>query len=97
MSISQKSSNAQLFRLRLYRRALHPELFNLQGRRCHRHGDYEIESWIAPGGHVVRFQVEGECLTEAVMESGDHLPEHGLIHALPVWAKKITSWSPKGG
>lgn len=88
MSISHKSSNAQMFRLMLYRRALHPELFDLQGRLNYRHGEYEVETWITPAGHVIRFQVEGQCLTEAVLESGDHLPEHGLIHALPCLGEK---------
>jgi hypothetical protein len=88
MSISHKSSNTQLFRLMVYRRALHPELFELQGRRIYRHGDYEVETWITPAGHVVRFQVDGQCVTETVLESGDHLPEHGLVHALPCLGEK---------
>lgn len=96
MSISHKSSNAQLFRLMLYRRALHPELFNLQSRRCYRHGDYEVETWLAPAGHVVRFQVDGQCLAEAVIESGDHLPEHGLVHALPCLGEKDYELDPEG-
>jgi len=88
MSVSHKSSNAQLFRLMVYRRALHPELFNLQGRRTHRHGEYEVETWVAPAGHVARFQVDGGCITEAVLEDADHLPETGLIHALPCLGEK---------
>lgn len=96
MSTAHKSSNAQLFRLMVYRRALHPELFDLQGRRCHRHGEYEVESWLAPSGHVVRFQIEGQCLTEAVLESGDHLPEHGLVHALPCLGEKDFGLEPEG-
>lgn len=96
MSISHKSSNAQLFRLMLYRRALHPELFDLQGRKCQRHGEYEVESWLTPAGHVTRFQVGGQCLTEAVLESGDHLPEHGLVHALPCLGEKDYELEPEG-
>jgi hypothetical protein len=96
MSISHKSSNAQLFRLMLYRRALHPELFDLQGRKCHRHGDYEVESWLTPAGHVLRFQVEGQCLTETVLENADHLPEHGLVHALPCLGEKDFELEPDG-
>lgn len=95
MSIGHKSSNAQLFRLMVYRRALHPELFDLQGRRCYKHGEYEVESWIAPAGHVMRFQVDGQSLTEAVIESGDHLPEHGLVHALPCLGEKDFELEPE--
>jgi hypothetical protein len=72
----------------VYRRALHPELLDLQGRRVYRHGDYEVECWIAPSGHVVRFQALGDILTEAVIEKGDHLPEFGLVHALPCLGEK---------
>jgi hypothetical protein len=79
----------------VYRRALHPELFELHSRRCHRHGDYEVESWLAPAGHVVRFQVGEQCMTEAVIENGDHLPEHGLVHALPCLGEKDFELEPE--
>ncbi len=88
MSISHKSFNAQLFRLMVYRRPLHPELMDLQGRRICRHGDYEAECWLAPSGHVVRFQIGQEVITEVVIEKGDHLPEQGLVHALPCLGEK---------
>ena len=88
MSISHKTSNAQLFHLMVYRRALHPELIDLRARRCHRHDQYEAETWIAPAAHVVRFQVDSQILTEAFIEGGDHLPETGLVHALPCVGEK---------
>lgn len=88
MSVSHKSFNAQLFRLMVYQRALHPELLDLQGRRLYKHGDYEVECWIAPSGHVVRFQVDKNAVTEVVIEKGDHLPETGLIYALPCLGEK---------
>ena len=96
MSISHKSSNTQIFRLMLYRRALHPELFDLQCRRTFKHGEYEVEAWISPSGHVVRFQVPGHTLTESVIENGDHLPEHGLVHALPCLGEKDYELEPAG-
>ncbi|MEM6459691.1 MAG: DUF2617 family protein [Planctomycetota bacterium] len=79
----------------LYRRPLHPELFDLQARRSDRHGEYEIESWLTPGGHVVRFAVEGQQMTEIVIDSGDHLPETGLIHALPCLGEKDYEMEPE--
>ncbi len=96
MSIGHKSSNAQLYRLMVYRRALHPELFDLQERQTYRHGEYEVEAWLTPSGHIARFQIEGQCLTEAVIESGDHLPEHGLVHALPCLGEKDFELEPEG-
>lgn len=97
MTVIHKSSNAQLFRLMLYQRALHPELFELQARRTHRQSEYEIENWIIPAGHVVRFQAAGKVLTETVIEAGDHLPEHGLIYALPCLGEKDYEAKPVGG
>ena len=88
MNVGHKSSSTQVLRLMVYRRALHPELFELHGRRCDRHGDYEVESWVAKLGHIVRFQVQGESVTEAVIDNGDHLPEHGLVYALPCLGEK---------
>jgi hypothetical protein len=67
---------------------LHPELFDLQTRRTDRHGEYEIESWLTAGGHVVRFAIPGQQMTETVIDSGDHLPETGLVHALPCLGEK---------
>ncbi len=96
MSVGSKSSSTQLFRLMLYRRALHPELFDLRNRRQHRHGEYEVEAWIAPGGHVIRFSVDGQVYSEAVLESGDHLPETGLVYALPCLGEKDYELEPAG-
>ena len=74
MSVGHKSSNTQNFRLMSYRRALHPELFELQNRRQQRHGDYEAETWVVRAGHVVRFQFGEDTMTELVAEASDHLP-----------------------
>lgn len=80
----------------VYNRALHPELFNLQARRIDRHGDYEAENWVTPAGHVVRFSYGGEVLSEAVIDNADHLPETGLIHALPCIGEKEFEYEPQG-
>lgn len=88
MSVSHKASQLQMLRMMLYRRPLHPELFDLKARRSVRHGGYEAEMWLIPGGHIVRFQIPGQSLTEVIIESGEHLPETGLVHALPAFGEK---------
>lgn len=88
MSVGHKSSNTQVFRLMAYQRALHPELFDLQSRRLHKHGDYEAETWVVPAGHIVRFQYDESIFTETVVENSDHLPEKGLVYALPCIGEK---------
>jgi hypothetical protein len=80
----------------LYRRPLHPELFSLEGRRVDHHGEYEVENWIAARGHVVRFQLGEQVLTEAVIENGDHLPETGLVYALPCIGEKEYDMDQEG-
>jgi len=89
-----KQSNTQVFRLMVYRRALHPELFDLQGRRVSKQEDYDTECWMIPAGHVARFQAKGQVLTETVIEQGDHLPEMGLLHALPCLGEKEYQLEP---
>ena len=96
MSISHKPAGVQVARLMVYRRPLHPELFNLHGRRIDRHGDYEVESWLSHAGHVVRFQIDDEVVTETVIENADHLPETGLLHALPCLGEKEFEMEPDG-
>jgi len=78
----------------VYSRALHPELFDLEARRTDRHGEYEVELWATPGGHAVRFQFAGQTYTETVIERGDHLPETGLVHALPCFGEKDYNHTP---
>ena len=88
MSISQKSSSMQLFRLMIYKRPLHPELFKLEARRRTTEENYEVETWAVGAGHVVRFEAGGYCLTETVLDSSDHLPETGMLSALPCFGEK---------
>lgn len=94
MNVGAKSSNTQVFRLMVYRRALHPELFELQERRLTRQANYDAEYWLFPAGHVVRFQVDKDVLVETVIERGDHLPETGLVHALPCLGEKEYEMEP---
>ena len=97
MSAGPRSSNAtQVFRLMLYRRPLHPELFSLESRRVDHHGEYEVENWITETGHVVRFQLGEQVLTETVVDHGDHLPENGLVYALPCIGEKEYDMEPEG-
>ena len=88
MTINSKSPIAQIPKLMLYKRPLHPELFTFNSRRVDRHGDYEVETWLVKGGHVVRFVLDGQSLVEAVLEGNDHLPESNLAHALPCLGEK---------
>ncbi len=83
MSAPAKSTSLQAYRLILYRRALHPELFPITGRRNIDHMGYNFESWIMPGAHLLRFEHEGSCATELVTSQEHGIPERGMLAAVP--------------
>ncbi len=83
MSFQPKVTSLQAYGMLLYRNALHPEFFGIEGRRCIEHGEYEFEAWIFRGGHALRFQHDGVCLTEIITDQMESLPERGLITTLP--------------
>ncbi|HEX7009790.1 MAG TPA: DUF2617 family protein [Phycisphaeraceae bacterium] len=88
MTPGPKSPSVQTYRLLLYQRALHPELFRIHERRTLEQTDYEVEAWIMPGSHVLRFQLPGMCLTEAVIDQEQQMPQRGLVQAMPCLGEK---------
>ncbi len=64
----------------VYKRALHPELFRLRARGVARHGEYELESWIVEGGHVLRFARGGFCVCELMIDQ-ERTPASGVVGA----------------
>lgn len=79
MNAPIKSPSLQAYRLVLYRRALHPELFDIRGRRTIDYGEYEFEAWIMPGSHLMRFQHDTTTATEFITDHDIPLNERGLI------------------
>jgi hypothetical protein len=78
-----KLTSLQNYHMLAFRKALHPEFFGIEGRQRVQHGDYETEAWIFRGGHSLRFQLNGFCLSEVVVEHIDQIPDRGLVAALP--------------
>lgn len=75
MDTHTKSTVLHTLQLYLYGRALHPELFELKSRRVITHGAYELETWVLPRGHVLRFEHGNKCFTELVSEKESGLPD----------------------
>jgi hypothetical protein len=73
----------QNYHLLAFRKVLYPEFFGIEGRQRVQHGEYETEAWIFHGGHSLRFQLNGFCVSEVVVEHIDQIPDRGLITALP--------------
>jgi len=79
MNLPMRTNALQTYQLLLYRRALHPELFQLKGRRTLTYGGFEFEAWIMPGSHVLRFQVGQACACELVTDQSSGLPSEGAV------------------
>lgn len=86
-SPSRSASGVQNFQLLLYRKALHPEIFALKGRREIKHNGYELEAWVMAGAHVLRFKYPGGSggftCSELVTMQEDHLPVDGGVTSFP--------------
>jgi hypothetical protein len=67
------------YRVLLYNRALHPETMPLKGRRVIRHGAYELETWLLPGSHVLRFDVGCTTMAELLSDDQEIAPIAGRV------------------
>lgn len=83
MSQPPKAEGLQAYKLILYRRAVHPELFQIKSRAAIQHAEYEFEAWVMPGAHVMRFAHNGVCATEIVTDQALSLNERGLVAEFP--------------
>jgi hypothetical protein len=98
MNTQTKQNNLQSYQTILYGRALHPELFQLRARRVVAHNGYELEAWITPGGHVLRFEDGSVCATELVTDQDKNLPATGVVAAfLCAGERDFEHTFPRGG
>lgn len=65
--------------LHLYRRGLHPELYETCIQRVVARDDYTLTVQITPTGHVLTWQTESICLTEVTAPYGHALPKRGHV------------------
>ncbi len=88
MSFQSKISSLQAYNMLLYRNAVHPEFFGIEGRRRIEHGEYEFEAWIFRGGHALRFEHDEQCMTEIISDQVDQLPARGQTGIFPCAGEK---------
>lgn len=79
MSAVKPASVSSALQLYVYRLALHPELFQLKGRKKVKHNGYEVEAWLLSAGHVVRFSHAGFSCTELMTDQESRLPMNGAV------------------
>ncbi len=80
MTLPLRVGSLQSYQVILYNRALHPELFPLRGRRVFRTREYELEAWVMPGGHLLRFERKGLCACELLTDQEKN-PDSGVVTA----------------
>lgn len=76
------------FQFLLYRRALHPELFQLKGRRVLKAGNHELEAWLMPRTHAVRYQHGPLAICELVADQEGTVPTNGAVATFPCVGEK---------
>lgn len=81
MSTQVKQNCLQSLQTFVYRRPLHPELFQLRGRRVVTHPAYELEAWIMDGAHLLRFSNDGFCACELVTDDAAQSPDVGVVES----------------
>ncbi|MBC7771856.1 MAG: DUF2617 family protein [Pyrinomonadaceae bacterium] len=79
MNATAKLSVLQTYQLVLYSRALHPDGVAIKGRQVVKHGDYELEAWVLPGTHMVRFDHKALCATELLTDQERAPSPQGLV------------------
>lgn len=89
MSNPTKVTSLQTYHMLVFKKALHPEFFGIEGRSRLKQDEYEAESWIFRGGHSLRFHLSASatrpalCVVEVVLEQIDQIPERGVVATLP--------------
>ncbi len=75
-----RMNSLQTYQLLLYNKALHPELFQLRDRRVVTGAGFELEAWIMPGRHLLRFALNSAaCVCELVTDREEEIPEAGVV------------------
>ncbi len=78
MPLGQKQSVGTL-NLVVYRRPLHPELFEIYHDHKIAQPRFDAAIWITGCSHVLRFSAGDLTVAEVMAEAGDELPERGLV------------------
>lgn len=76
---SHSKPGLQPYQALIYKRALHPELFQGRATRTIRHGAYELECVLMNGAHLLRFSHKSACMSELLTSQDAALPEIGLV------------------
>ncbi len=76
-------ASLQAYRLMLFSRAVHPEFFEIRKRRASQNRQYELDTWLARGAHVITFTHQGENIVEVLTPSEHAVPARGVVESIP--------------
>lgn len=79
MSMIARDNKLNAYQMVLLNRAVHPELFQLRGRRVVSHASYELEAWIMDGKHLLRFEQNKLCCCELVTDEEPPIPDGSVV------------------
>ena len=96
MSIGEKRQLTAL-RFCLYKRPLHPELFEIHQEHRIAKGSYEAQIWVTPFTHVISFFRDEAVLVELTADTTLSLPQRGLLIDLPLRGERDHQWSAPDG
>ena len=82
MQANDKIIDQPTYSMALFRSAIHPEFFQIEERVEIQYNEYDFEAWLCNGGHVLRFEYEGICITEAIFQDIDNLPDRGHVTSM---------------
>lgn len=84
MSAQQANlSGLQAYNVHLFKTAIHPEFFDIIDRAESITDCYEAELLLLQGGHAVRFECDGVCVTEVLFSSDNNFPGRQQAVMLP--------------
>ncbi len=87
-STGKAAAVQQNYQLVLYKRALHPETFQMKARQVVRHATAELEAWLMAGSHLLRFRNDAFCTCELVTDREGGIPTTGAVAAFPCSGEK---------
>jgi len=97
MNIAAIRPPVNLMSVHLYRRPLHPELFETLAYREVRRDDYLLTLRITPTGHVLTWQTRDTFLTEITAERAQPLPGRGHVWRHPFLGEQCDAFRASPG
>ena len=76
-------ASLQAYRLMLYSRPLHPEFFDIRKQRASQNAQYELDTWLSRGAHVIAFGREDDCIVEVLTPRPSAMPGRGRLEEFP--------------